>query len=98
LDSDFPDEIGTVSCASGAVCLLFDKCYEAPLPSEDQDEANANAHLIAAAPDLFEALEDLAGLARAAMLDANRGGCEYEVDGELADARAALAKARGETP
>ena len=52
-----------------------------------QENGMANAHLIAAAPDLYEALE--------AMLDE----C---VDDEFAphvmDARAALAKARGERP
>ena len=52
-----------------------------------QENGMANAHLVAAAPDLYEALE--------AMLDE----C---VDDEFAphvmDARAALAKARGERP
>lgn len=57
-----------------------------------------DAHLICAAPDLYDALEDLIGLASAAMSQANGDGAEYDVDGELSDARAALRKARGEEP
>ena len=52
----------------------------------------ANARLIAAAPDLLEALEDLILLAQAVMHE--NGG--YMVDDELSDARAAIAKAKGE--
>jgi hypothetical protein len=49
------------------------------------------ARLIAAAPDLLEALEDLVLLAQAVMHE--NGG--YMVDDELSDARAAIAKAKG---
>ena len=52
-----------------------------------KDELVANAHLIAAAPDLYAALDGLLGL-----LDA---GSLYEPQAYAA--RAALAKARGET-
>ena len=52
----------------------------------DRDEAMANAHLIAAAPDLYAALDGLLGL-----LDA---GSLYEPQAYAA--RAALAKARGQ--
>ena len=38
-------------------------------------------------------LEDLVGLARSAMKDANRDGCEYEIDEELKEALAALGDA-----
>jgi hypothetical protein len=48
----------------------------------------ANAHLIAAAPDLLEALEALV-----VAMDAN-GSCAYEALRD--DARAAIAKAKGE--
>jgi hypothetical protein len=58
----------------------------------------ANARLIAAAPDLADALEGLVRLALGAMQDANRDGCEYQIDAELAAARAALALAKGERP
>ena len=52
----------------------------------DRDEAMANAHLIAAAPDLYAALDGLLGL-----LDA---GSLYEPQAYAA--RAALTKARGQ--
>lgn len=63
---------------------------------EQRDTAIANARLIAAAPELLEALGDLMGVAEAAMLRANFDGGEYDIEGELADARAAIAKATGE--
>lgn len=51
----------------------------------------ANAHLIAAAPDLYEALSRIESIIEGAFPNLN--------DGEaMRDARAALAKARGETP
>ena len=53
----------------------------------DEAECTANAHLIAAAPDLYAALDGLLGL-----LDA---GSLYEPQAYAA--RTALAKARGET-
>ena len=53
----------------------------------DTSEVEANAHLIAAAPDLYAALDGLLGL-----LDA---GSLYEPQAYAA--RTALAKARGET-
>jgi arginine utilization protein RocB len=55
---------------------------------------NADSNLIAAAPELLEALEDLVCLAERAMRESESG--EWMVDEELRDARAAIAKARGE--
>lgn len=55
---------------------------------EQRGRHTANAYLIAAAPDLFEALEALVGFARS-----NAAPGQAYVD----DAEAALAKARGET-
>ena len=52
----------------------------------------ADARLIAAAPELLEALEDLVRLAEMSMREAG----EYMVDDELTNSRAAIAKARGE--
>ena len=54
----------------------------------DEEENLANAHLIAAAPDLYEALADLLAI------------CDGDPDEpeEVKWARAALAKARGEQP
>ena len=45
--------------------------------------------------DLLEALEDLVSLAESAMYEAGRTGADYDIDGELEDARAAIAKAKG---
>lgn len=55
-------------------------------------ESEANAHLIAAAPDLFAALERLYG--KLLMSDRDGEARITEEDGEMA--RAALAKAKGE--
>lgn len=55
-------------------------------PGEGRIVAEANARLIAAAPDLLVALEDLIALAESIM----------HGTGELADARAAVAKALGQ--
>lgn len=53
-------------------------------------EGNANARLIAAAPDLLEALQMLA--------DVDFGACEWRGEAEIAaiKARAAISKATGE--
>ena len=61
---------------------------------------DADIALINAAPALLSALDDIVALAKAAMGEANKDGGEYDIDAELADARAALAYARavkGET-
>jgi hypothetical protein len=71
----------------------------APYPQPTPDEAFANAHLISAAPELYEALESL--LIAAAMLDEPAG---FDDDGDRVtlragmfhEARAVLAKARGQ--
>lgn len=59
-----------------------------------RDNREANAHLIAAAPDLLEALEGLLVFAEAAETKALVGdeGCLWPVE----EARAAIAKARGQ--
>jgi len=61
------------------------------------DEDRANARFIASAPKLLEALEDLVGLAKGAMRDANCDWAGYDVDEDLAEARALVAEARKET-
>ena len=48
------------------------------------------ANLIATAPELYQMLDNLVGLAKA------RGGRLHEYGSAIADAEAALAKARGE--
>ncbi|BBC81250.1 hypothetical protein AcetOrient_orf04408 [Acetobacter orientalis] len=58
--------------------------------SDDEKEAEANAHLIAAAPELYEALADLVKVLEMAFpsLDNTKS---------VKSALSALAKARGET-
>lgn len=58
--------------------------------SEADKEDIANAQLIASAPDLYEALDDLRSSCKALGLD-------RDLHQELYNARAALAKARGES-
>lgn len=57
------------------------------------EHPEADARLIAAAPELLAALIDLVELADAAMQQANSDGAEYQRNDELHDARAAIAKA-----
>jgi hypothetical protein len=57
----------------------------------------ANAHLTAAAPDLFEALEELEDLTMG-LTDRSNGLPSAELERARERVRAALAKARGETP
>ena len=62
----------------------------------DAVSARANAHLIAAAPDLYEALADLAAAYKSLCL--MTGKTFYEDDcSQYQRSTAALAKARGET-
>jgi hypothetical protein len=56
------------------------------------EELRANARLIAAAPNLLEALEDLVCLAEAAMRESDG---EWSIDEELRDARAVIAQVKG---
>jgi len=66
-------------------------------PIEGRIVAEANARLIAAAPDMLAALEGLIELAEFAMLETGELA-EFAMleTGELADARAAVAKALGQ--
>jgi hypothetical protein len=75
-----PDEIRSSDERAELIC-------EFPFGASDGSELEASAHLIAAAPDLYEALESLVDEVT------NHG----EADGAILDsARAALTKARGE--
>jgi hypothetical protein len=75
-------------------------CTEDDLPkrSKAQKTIEANARLIAAAPELLEALEDL--LRIAALWEILDRGKNIDLDSSDAAraARAAIAKARGESP
>lgn len=95
------------------VCDEYDAGYRTvalfqaaiPTPKYDDLEANAeaNGNLIAAAPELYEALE--AALELEALIvermtcpdESQRRSCQSEIDGTTEMIRAALAKARGET-
>jgi len=57
------------------------------------EEANANAHLIAASPELLEACEGLIELIDAARMETLCQGSEWVA--KLAKVRAAVAKAKG---
>lgn len=58
--------------------------------AETEEMQEANARLIAAAPELLDALEDLVSFMNLAPELAN-----YDIEVELEDARAAIAKATG---
>ena len=62
-----------------------------------KNDEEANAHLIAAAPELLEALEDLCNDYAEWEADPIRGGCS-NIHDLYAKARAAIAKAHGEAP
>jgi hypothetical protein len=69
-------------------------CCEGGTPEENFANAElivrtCNSHI-----NMLAALEDLVSLAEAAMHEANNDGAEYDIDGELDDARAAIAKAK----
>ncbi len=63
------------------------------IDGEDYRQGRANAHLIAAAPDLYEALSNFLENEK---FQVGVGGNPNAVEKMLAQARAAIAKARGE--
>ena len=80
---------GTLVRTKGKICLA--NVWGVMFAKTPDDESLANARLIAAAPDLLEALEYLAG------------ACELALDNDYPEgrdpvsvARAAIAKAKGE--
>ena len=78
VEHDFMDE--------SAFAILSDDCVVAT--AWGNDHVDANAHLIAAAPDMLEALRGV--------VDTCRADCPAGLPA-LSDARAALAKAEGRT-
>jgi hypothetical protein len=74
----------------GVTLVLFD--------DEDDPAAEANANLIAAAPDMFEALELVEPALVAAVAEADAGGPNEGLDLLCGFVKRALAKARGEQP
>jgi hypothetical protein len=74
-------------------CVLSDRVNAGGNFYVAQSNRFADAQLMAAAPELLRALEDLVPLARAAMHEANAGNGEYETEEELGDALTAIKKA-----
>lgn len=96
IHTEEPDEDDVYQC----ICHM-------PRWSQEYDEENeANAAIIAAAPDLLEALEQLlidmqiaqGNMDAAAKNDKKWEGCAEEIEPRCISARAAIAKAKGETP
>jgi hypothetical protein len=79
----------------GYVCQSHSDCGKAPFEvwGETREEAQANARLIAAAPELLEALE---ALMRNFVGDRSAANTSGEAGLAADAARAAIAKARGE--
>ncbi|MBK1633773.1 hypothetical protein CKO31_24145 [Thiohalocapsa halophila] len=88
-----PREVITVGTQAGAICRLRNDVSERTISAEDE----ANAHLIAAAPDLAAALAVALEFLEFCWRDVslNEYAEEQREQAELA-IRAALAKARGE--
>jgi len=83
----FPPKAHDLHSLPRHACLYAD--YPSAFDPADQ-ELEANARLIAAAPELLEALEEL--------MDGYLYGCAMDVKREnVARARAAIAKARGKS-
>lgn len=84
---DRPD----LPCVVDEFRLVVAQCWD---DGHTEEECEANARLIAAAPELLEALEDLLGWRD----DSNNLHKPIEVRAAYMRARAAIAKARGVTP
>jgi hypothetical protein len=89
-DSDIANTIFAVSQLKDGRIAAEDWDYNICSIGLDQKNVEANARLIAAAPDLYEALEDLS------INDFGSNGWTNSMDRIAIRARAALAKARGE--
>lgn len=72
--------------------VQYNRIASVSLARKDSSEFFANAHLIAAAPDMYEALESLH--AEIGKLPADLGN--HALVGSVFEAAAALSKARGE--
>lgn len=84
---DFNTQRFAVYAPNGRICQM-----DITRDSQRAEEGQANAHLIAAAPELYEALREVLSA-----YVPGWDGAEYsDVGGSVSHARAALAKARGE--
>ena len=71
-----------------AGCMLVAQAFNWMLDAEGDEQCWADAHLIAAAPDLLEALKEI--------VDAADGAGWEQLDPSFKKARTAIAKATGE--
>lgn len=62
----------------------------------DSEILHGNMALIATAPELLNALEDMLNLAINAMREANNCGGEFDINGETEYVKRLIAKAKGE--
>ena len=83
-------DVGDYSDYDGRCRVILGNDLRIAVVLGDHDESAANARLIAAAPDLLEELEDMVSLVEYLMNDS------YD-NKETAEARAAIAKAKGDT-
>jgi len=84
-----PAEIHTKDAWQQPIAIVFDRSNKAG--SVSKEEAQANARLIAAAPELLGALEQLADCAGITALP----GFKCELDNAMNQARAIINKAKG---
>jgi len=82
---------GDLVYAGARLIADCERTSHAQRPAPPEPESEANAALIAAAPDLLEALEGLADCAGLSALP----GYKKELDGAVLTARQAIAKAKG---
>jgi hypothetical protein len=81
---------GTIGTVKYHIAEMMPSSYpDMPPGFAPADEQEANARLIAAAPELLEALLNLLPLAESAMKECG----QYDIRAELHEARAAIAKA-----
>lgn len=85
--------VGSITASKGAICRIFDYAWEQSIPEgASAEEVRANAHLIAAAPDLYKALEKAAS-----EIGAASDSLDSQYLKDLAEeCNHALASARGE--
>ena len=88
---------GTVELGGSGATVTVDRADRFTLDLViSRDEMRANGHLMAAAPDLLAALEEL--VTRRERVVRKQGGSLDGSDGRYVRARVALAKAKGEKP
>lgn len=88
--------ITAVSDGDG-ICLVYGIPQNRKVDEVGTSSGIANAHLIAAAPDLMEALERLLNAYLNIADSGDAGNWDAEKESEVVTARAAIAKAYGET-